>query len=401
MIPATELVDGLAELAVEVGANVQPGQIVTVAAEVGQEELVRAIAERSYRRGASFVDVSYFDPYVKRARIESADPDTLAFMPAWYGRRVLEMAKAKCARIALAGPAAPDALKDLDPDLLGRDPLPSVPEWMRVIDDRLVNWTIVPAPSPNWARLCYPEEEETVAYAHLCAEVAHICRLDEPDPAAAWLARVQELRAVAARLDALEFDRLRFEGPGTDLTVGLLPTSTWLCGHSATVEGVEHLPNVPTEEVFTTPDPRRTEGRVRSTKPLVLVDGTIVRGLEVGFEGGLAREIDAEEGGAAVRGRARSDEGAGRLGEVALVDRESRVGQAGTVFYNTLLDENATSHVAFGDGFSDAVDPAEVSEVNRSGIHIDFMVGGEDVDVTGITRDGDAVPVLHGGTWRI
>jgi aminopeptidase len=169
-----------------------------------------------------------------------------------------------------------------------------------------------------------------------------------------------------------------------------------------TVDGLRHLPNVPTEEVFTTPDPQRTEGRVRSTKPLVLTDGTFVSGLSVRFEGGRAVEIDADEGAEVLRSRTELDEGAPRLGEVALVDRESRIGQLGTVFYETLLDENAASHIALGSGFSWAVQTDEDRQrVNQSAIHIDFMIGGNDVSVTGVTSDGARVPLLRDGVWQL
>ena len=198
------------------------------------------------------------------------------------------------------------------------------------------------------------------------------------------------------------FDAIHFEGEGTDLTIGLLPTSTWRMARWSTVDGIRHLPNVPSEEVFTSPDPARVEGHVRSTKPLVLTDGTLVRGLEVRFEGGRAVEIDADEGAEVLRGRAQIDDGATRLGEVALVDRESRIGQLGTVFYETLLDENAASHIALGAGFSWAVETDEDrARVNQSVVHIDFMIGGNDVDVTGVTRDGERVPVLRDGAWQL
>ena len=165
--------------------------------------------------------------------------------------------------------------------------------------------------------------------------------------------------------------------------------------------GLRHLRNVPTEEVFTSPDPERVDGHVRSTKPLVLNDGTLVRGLEVRFEAGRAVDISAEEGGEVLRGRAQIDAGASRLGEVALVDRESRIGRLGTVFYETLLDENAASHIALGAGFSFSVDSDEDrARVNDSAVHIDFMIGGDDVDVTGLTRDGERVPLLRGGVWQ-
>ena len=395
------LAERLADLAVGVGANVQAGQIVTISADLGLEEVVREVAARAYREGAKFVDVTYFDPGVKRARIEHADADTLEFVPPWYAKRVFELGRSHCARVVVAAPSNPQALQGLDPGRLGRDQLPAVAEWMDVLSERTVNWTIVPYPTLAWARLVHPELDDEAAFAKLAQEIVHVCRLDEPDPAAAWRARIAELSAVGERLNALALDSMHYEGPGTDLTVGLLPSSSWIGAVSTTVDGLEHLPNVPTEEVFTTPDPERAEGRVRSTRPLVLVDGSIVRGLEVRFEGGRAVQIDAEEGAELIRTRAARDDGASRLGEVALVDQESRIGQLGTVFYETLLDENATSHIALGSAYEEAVDESDVPRINRSGTHVDFMVGGDEVDVTGITRDGKRIPVLRGGAWQI
>ncbi len=398
---ASALAEQLADLAVALGANVQPGQVVTVSAELGLEEFTREIAARAYRGGAKFVDVTYYDPQLKRVRIERAAEDTLEFVPSWYGERVFELGRSRCARVAVVASTDPGALRGLDPARLGRDQLPAIPEWMAVLGERTVNWTILPYPTLGWARLCYPELDDEAALDRLTRDIVHVCRLDEPDPAAAWRARVEELQAVGARLNALRLDALRFEGPGTDLTIGLLPSSSWVGALSTTIDGLEHLPNVPTEEVFTTPDPTRAEGRVRSTKPLVLVDGSIVRGLEVRFEGGRAVEVEAEEGGELMRARTARDEGAARLGEVALVDRESRIGQLGTVFYETLLDENATSHIALGSAYEEAVAEDDLPRINKSGIHVDFMIGGDDVDVTGMTSSGDRIPLLRGGAWQI
>jgi aminopeptidase len=390
---------GLAELAVAFGANVQPGQIVTVGADVGQEELAREVAATAYRHGAKFVDVTYFDPLVKRARIEYAPDDTLEFVPSWYGERTLELGRQRCARISLAGPTVPGSLDGLDPKRAGRDQLPFLKESMQVINDRTVNWTIVPCPTLPWAELVYPDSEGALEL--LWRDVEHVCRLDEPDPVAAWQARFDTLESTAARLNEHGFDALHFEGPGTDLTIGLLPSSRFLTAREETVEGLRHIANVPTEELFTAPDPERAEGRIRSTLPLVLIEGTIVRGLEVRFEGGRAVEIDAEEGGEVMRGRTAVDEGASRLGEVALVDRESRIGRLDRVFYETLLDENAVSHIALGDGISEAAGEDDRPRVNRSATHVDFMVGGDEVSVTGVTKDGTLVPVLRGGVWQI
>jgi len=292
-------------------------------------------------------------------------------------------------------------LDDLDPERAGRDQLPFIKEILPVIADRTTNWTVVPCPTEHWATLVHPDLPPEHALDRLWDQVVHVCRLDEPDPIAAWNARAEMLTAAAGRLNARRFDRLHFEGPGTDLTIGLLPSSTFHSALDETVDGVVHLANLPTEEVYATPDPQRVEGRVRSTKPLVLADGTIIRGLAIRFEGGRAVEVEAEQGAAVMRGRTRFDEGAARLGEVALVDRESRIGKLGTVFYYTLLDENAASHVALGDGFDDGLVEEDRRRRNRSSIHIDFMIGGDEVAVSGITRDGEQVPVLRAGAWQV
>ena len=389
----------LAELLVGFGANVQPGQIVAISGEPGKEYLVRALAAEAYRRGAKFVDVAWFDPWVKRARIEHAADDTLEFVPEWYGARMLALGRERAARIALSGPTAPGILDDLDPVRAGRDRLPAVKESGQVVNERTTNWCIGPCPTPAWARLVHPDLDEETALAKLWEQIVHVCRLDEADPVAVWQERREVLIGAAARLTERGFDGLHYEGPGTDLKIGLLPGGRFLAAAFETADGLPHMPNLPTEEVFTTPDPERTEGTVRSTKPLVLTDGTVVRGLTVRFEGGRVAELDAETGGETLRTITRTDDGAARLGEVALVDGAGRIGALDTVFYDTLLDENAASHIALGQGFPFLLEDPERS--NTSQIHIDFMIGAPEVSVTGITREGERVPVLVDGEWRI
>ena len=391
----------LADLAVVVGANVQPGQIVGVTADLGHEDLVRAVAASAYSHGAKFVDVWYIDPLVKRARIEFAPDDSLEFVPPWYGDRMLALGEERGANIVIRGLTVPNALEGLDPQRAGRDQLPRVKETNVIVNERTVNWTIVAYPTPAWARLVFPDLDDDAALERLWEEVRHVSRLDEPDPLEAWEQRIDQLERAAETLNDADLDAVHFEGEGTDLTIGLLPSSIWRMARWSTVANVRHLPNVPTEEVFTSPDPERVEGHVRSTKPLVLSDGTLVTGLRVRFEGGRAVEVTADEGGEVLRGRTQIDDGAARLGEIALVDRESRIGQLGTVFYETLLDENAASHIAFGSGFSFAVETDEDrARVNQSAVHIDFMIGADDVDVTGLTRDGERVPLLRDGAWQ-
>ncbi len=226
-------------------------------------------------------------------------------------------------------------------------------------------------------------------------------RLDEEDPIAAWRARADMLVGTAERISDRRFDALHYEGPGTDLTIGLLPSSGWRAARFQTVDGIEHMPNLPTEEVFTSPDPERTQGTVTSTKPLVLVDGTVVRDLVVRFDGGRVADLEASEGGETLQTIIGTDDGAARLGEVALVDREGRIGELGTIFYDTLLDENAASHIALGQGFPFVLDEEDRERCNESEIHIDFMIGSNELTVTGLTREGDRVPLLSEGRWQV
>jgi aminopeptidase len=390
----------LAELSVH-GANVQEGQIVLVAAEIGLEEQARATAVAAYERGAKFVDVAYFDPYLKRARIENAHPDTLDFVPPWYGKRVLEHAEQNGARIVMRGVTAPNVMDGLDPSLLDKDMLPAVKETFTVLNERSTNWCLIPAPHPAWAALVHPDRPADEAYEQLWWELEHVLRLDEPDPVAAWDERMAVLSDNAARLTERRFDAIELRGPGTELTVGLLPTASWTTTVFSTAKGLRHVANLPTEEVFTTPDPRRTSGQVTATRPLVLGDGTIIRGIRVRFEDGVAVEIDADENADVLRGLSEIDEGSRRLGELALVDGEGRIGPLGTVFYNTLLDENASSHLALGNGFPFLVEDDDRERVNVSGQHIDFMIGSAELEVDGVTADGERVPVLRNLAWQL
>ncbi len=253
-----------AELAVDFGANLQPGQIVSLGCAPGKERLVRAIAERAYERGAKFVDVTWFDPWVKRARVAHAPDDTLEYVPPWYGERMLALGRERGAAITLSGPVAPGLLDDLDPVRAGRDRLPAIRESGEVVSRRELNWTILPGPTPAWATLVHPELDEDAALAKLEEQLLHVLRLDTDDPVAAWRERADTLVAVAKRLTDRGFDALHYEGPDTDLTVGLLGGTQWQAARFETAEGIPHMPNLPTEEVFTSPDPTRVDGHVAS-----------------------------------------------------------------------------------------------------------------------------------------
>ena len=325
-----------ADLLVGFGANVQPGQVVMIAGYTGQEEFFRAAAESAYEHGAKFVDTYYFDPWVKRSRIAHAPADTLDYVPPWYGYRMLQLGELRAARIGFSSTVAPGLMQDLDPARAGRDQMPAVKELHEVISAETTNWSGGPAPVTAWAKLVHPDLDEEAALALLWEQIVHVTRLDEPDPVAAWRERAAQTSDAARRLTERHFDSLHLEGPGTDLTIGLLPSSRWMNALFRTADGIEHMANMPSEEVFTTPDPERTQGVVRATKPLQLV-GTIVRDFTVRFEGGRAVEIEGD-GAEILAGQTKLDDGASRLGEIALVDREGRIGKLDTVFYDTLLD---------------------------------------------------------------
>ena len=398
-----EILERYADLIVSVGANVQPDQVLAVEALLEAQPLVHAIARRAYEKGARYVDVQYFDGAVKRIRAETAREETLEWVPPWLGRRMELLAELDAARCVLVPLVPPGLLDGVDPARAGLDRLPTIKETFKTIDDRSIAWTLSPFPTRAWARMVYPDVDVREGLELLWRDIVHVCRLDEPDPGRAWYDRIEEIFQVAGRLDALDLDALHFEGPGTDLTVGLLPSSRFAKegGSSQTRTGVRHVPNIPTEEVYTTPDPERTQGVVTATKPLD-VAGSLVTGLRVRFEGGRAVEIDADANAEALRGRCAVDEGASRLGEVALVDRESRIGQLGRTFFTTLLDENAASHLALGDAYSSPIaDDADLPRINASAVHIDFMIGSNDVSVTGTTKSGEQVPILRGGSWQI
>ncbi len=401
MVDHAALTRRLAELVVGYGANVQPGQIVGVTTYTGKEELTREVVRASYARGARWVDVLTFDPWVKRSRLQLGDPATLDYVPPWLVERLEWLSDEHAARVTLNGPVAPEALDGIDPARAALDLLPYLPNVGEIINRATTNWCVAPAPTRGWARLVHPELPEDEAYDRLWQEIAHVCRLDEDDAEAAWRSRAETLARAAARLTAGRFDAIRLHGPGTDLTVGLLPSSVWHAADFCTVDGLRHFPNVPSEEIFTTPDPRRVDGHVTATRPLE-VYGALLDGIRVTFEAGRATRIDATTGADTLRGIAARDEGAAFLGELALVDGEGRIGPLGTVFYDTLLDENAASHIALGSAYALGVrDEADLARINKSAIHVDFVIGSPELDVDGITGAGDVVPLLRGGAWQI
>jgi len=393
-----DYIPALARLAAQAGSNTTEGQIVIVYATLGHEALARAIAGACYDLGARYVEVNYSDPYVRRVRLTRASDAALGEIPPWTRRKMLDIEATGGCTIALTGPAAPGLLDDVDAQRIGRDQV-VIPEQMEVIARQRLRWTIVPGPTPGWAGLVFGDDDPD-ALAKLWEQIGVICRLDADDPVQAWRERGEALGSAAERLSDAELDSLHFTGPGTDLTVGLLPGARWEGGGMTSSEGIPYLPNIPTEEVFTTPDPERTHGTVTSTRPL-LISGRTINGLRMRFEGGRAVQVDADDGAGLMRELVTRDENANRLGEVALVDSSGRIGRSGLIFHDTLLDENAASHIAVGGGFPHLCDEESGARVNTSGIHTDFMIGAPEIEVTGTTRDGRELPVLMNQTWAL
>jgi aminopeptidase len=400
-----DLLDRYGDVIVRVGCNLQSGQKLFVYTNVENVPTARAVAAAGWRAGAEDVQMLFYDDYERyllalhgsAEKLSRSNEARLGFLRAEYD--------AQAASVNIMGDLAPPFFAGADEERLAR----TRPLEVRKLINKTTNelrqaWCVVGGPEASWAERLFGEPDAD----RLFDEIAHACRLHDDDPVASWKEHLEGLERRRELLDERGFDRLCFRGPGTDLTVGLIEQSRWMGGCSETAWGQSFCANIPTEEVFTTPHRLRTEGTVRGTRAVAYDEGVVVEGIELRFAGGEIVEVKASLGEDFLRRHIESYTGAARLGEVALV-AGSRIGQRGLLFYNTLYDENATSHIAYGMGYVEPVagahdlDRSEQTAlgINDSTVHQDFPIGGADVEVDGIDRNGERVPIIRGDDWLL
>jgi aminopeptidase len=404
----TQKLDLLAEVAVHVGLGLERGQELIISASLDCLDLARRITEQAYRVGASQVTTLFSDDEATLMRYRFAPDASFDYASAWLYDGLAAAFKSGAARLAIAG-ANPSLLSKEDPDkvsrangALSRAYRPA----LEMIARHAINWTIVASATPAWASAMFPEETAEVALDKLWDAIFKVSRINESDPVAAWKKHDAELHKKAAYLNEKRFEALQYRGPGTDFRLGLADDHLWLGGGTTAGNGLYCVPNLPTEEVFTTPHKDRADGTVTATKPLSY-QGTLIDGIQVRFEKGRIVEINASKGKEVLEKLIATDEGAGRLGEVALVPHSSPIASSGLLFFNTLFDENAASHIALGQAYSsclrngDTLTPEQLASkgANNSLIHVDWMIGSDQMDIDGITPSGEAEPLMRRGEW--
>ena len=398
----------LAEVAIKVGLQLQSGQDLLITAPVAAMPLVRLITREAYKAGAGLVSTFYADEEATLARYEYGHDESFDRAANWLYEGMAKAFSNNTARLAIAGDN-PMLLSSQDPAKVARANRANSAAYkpaLEKISNFDTNWNIVSYPNPSWAKLVFPNDPEAIAVAKLAKAIFAASRVDVADPIAAWAEHNANLRKRSEWMNGQRFSTLHFQGPGTDLKVGLADGHEWHGGASTAKNGITCNPNIPTEEVFTTPHALRVEGHVSSTKPLSH-QGTLIDNIQVRFEGGRIVEAKATRGEEVLNKVLDTDEGARRLGEVALVPHSSPISASGILFYNTLFDENASCHIALGQCYSKCfLDGASLSQEqikaqggNSSLIHIDWMIGSDKVDVDGIKPDGSRVPVLRKGEW--
>jgi aminopeptidase len=400
--------DRLGEVAVRVGLGLQPGQELVMTASIDALPLVRRITEHAYKAGASLVTTLFSDEEATLMRYRHAPDGSFDVASGWLFDGMASAFRNGAARLAIAG-ENPSLLAGQDPDKVSRANRARSAAYtpaMELIVGFDINWTIASFASPAWARAVFPNETEEVAVAKLWDAIFAASRVDLVDPIAAWGEHNKALHARTKLLNDKRYSALRFVGPGTDLTVGLADDHEWEGGASMAKNGIVCNPNIPSEEVFTTPHKSRVSGHVTSTKPLSY-QGTLIEDISVRFEDGRIVEANARKGSDVLSKVLDTDEGSRRLGEVALVPDSSPISASGLLFYNTLYDENAACHIALGQAYTKCIrggdkmtqDELAARGANKSVIHIDWMIGSRHIDIDGIGHDGNVEPIMRQGEW--
>jgi aminopeptidase len=400
----------LAEVAVKVGLNLKAGQELIMSAPMDALPLARKITEQAYKAGALLVTTLYGDDPSVLARFQYAQDSSFDYAPTWLQDGVANGFRSGAARLAIAG-ANPALLAKQDPSKVARANVAASKAGkpaMEMITRHEINWTIVAAATPEWAKLVFPGEPEDVAVAKLWEAIFASSRVNVEDPVKEWKEHGERLKKRVDMLNAKRFSALHFKSTdgATDLKVGLADDHLWAGGGTTAGNGVYCQPNIPTEECFTTPHKNRVDGVVKASKPLSH-QGTLIENIAVRFEGGKIVEATATAGEDVLNRLISTDDGARRLGEVALVPHNSPIAQSGILFWNTLFDENAASHIALGQAYSTCIiggekmDNAELAKLgaNESLIHVDWMIGSANMDVDGIAANGTAEPLMRNGAW--
>jgi len=404
-----------ADLTVRIGLNLQPtqrlliiGPIANGGAALDAAPLVREITASAYRAGARLVETLWGDEALLGARLQHAPRDSFDEVSAWLSDALVQHVAAGHAVLSIYA-NDPDQLKDAPPDRVGavqQAAARSVRPFRERISRNQTNWAVVAAAAPSWARRVFPNVDPSQQVDRLWSAIEKLCRLDRSDPIAAWETHLADLASRTDRLNAKQYSALKYTAPGTALTIGLPPGHVWVGGRSSSSAGIRFAPNLPTEEVFTMPHKDRVDGTVRSTKPLSYA-GTLIENFSLRFESGRVVEVKAEKNQGVLQRLVDMDAGAARLGEVALVSESSPVAQTGVLFYNTLFDENAASHIALGAAYKftlqggEAMSDEEFEQAggNRSAAHVDFMIGSAELDVDGALPSGASEPVMRKGEW--
>lgn len=398
-----------ADLVVRIGVGLRSGQRLTIRAPVETAPLARVLVQAAYRSGARLVEVLWTDDAVNLARFQYAPRDSFNELPASVADALLRAGERGDAVLSVYA-TDPTLLKDQDPALVAKTER-AMQTYLRPFSNRItskeLNWCVLSVPIPSWAGQVFPDETPEKAVEKLWGEIFRVCRIDRPDPVVAWEEHLKGLTERRELLNRKQYGALRFRGPGTDLTIGLPENHVWMGGRSETVgEKIPFVANLPTEEVFCTPHRDRVDGVVRATKPLSHA-GALIDGFELRFEKGKVVGLKAEKNEPVLRELVETDEGSARLGEVALVTHSSPISSSGILFFNTLYDENAASHIALGRSYRSCIEGGEAKSDeefaaaggNDSLVHVDFMIGSGAMDVDGVTAEGAAEPLMRQGEW--